>query len=223
RCLCRTGGWRSVRHTPRRARSAAGRAARAFPCLGRRRPCDRGDPRHAHRPAHPAGRRALAPVAPAGVARHAAASPAARPLLPRSRAARAARDVGPAHARADKLGHTAPAAGTYGLRRTQSMVTLGFGYLTAPENVLTALRAVDPDADLVHLGGNEWMLGVRKENHAARERVERQLKIMTTTRLEVGDIADRAAAESQLGKEFQLLQFFASAPFRPIQHYRIGD
>jgi len=103
------------------------------------------------------------------------------------------------------------------------MVTLGFGYLTAPENVLTALRAVDPDADLVHLGGNEWMLGVRKENHAARERVERQLKIMTTTRLEVGDIADRAAAESQLGKEFQLLQFFASAPFRPIQHYRIGD
>lgn len=96
------------------------------------------------------------------------------------------------------------------------------GYLDAPQEVVTALRAIDPDADLVHLGGNEWLLGVRKPNDAARQKVEEQLKQLTTSRILLGDAAERAYTEAQMGKELQLLQFCASAPFRPIQLYHVG-
>lgn len=103
-----------------------------------------------------------------------------------------------------------------------STATLSFGLLDAPTEIRSALREIDPDADLVHLGGREWLLGVRRPNAAAEQRVREQLTQLTTTKLEVSERAERALAESQLGKELQLLQFFASAPFRPIHLYEIG-
>lgn len=98
-----------------------------------------------------------------------------------------------------------------------------FGDRVAPPGILEGLRAIDADADLVHLGGNEWMLGVRRPNPAAQERIDRQLKTILTTKLEVADAVDRFRVQSEMGKEFQLLQFFATG-FRPIHIYTVeGD
>lgn len=107
---------------------------------------------------------------------------------------------------------------------TSSLVSLGGG--RAPESVLAALREIDADADLVHLGGHEWLLGVKQPNPSAREKVEEQLKQVARASHTIGgglDPADKAQLQSDLGKEFQLLQYCAQG-FRPIQLYVVdGD
>lgn len=99
----------------------------------------------------------------------------------------------------------------------------GFGVLECPPEIGAGLRAIDPLAELVHLGGAEWLLGVRKPNPRASEQIERQLKTIATTKNEVADVADRARVDLEMAKELQLLQLFASG-FRPIHIYTIdGD
>lgn len=97
-----------------------------------------------------------------------------------------------------------------------------FGNLTAPPEILAGVRAIDPAADVIHLGGVEWMLGVRKPNDAARAEVEKQLKTISRTRNVVVDVADRARVDVEMAKEVQLLQLFA-AGLRPIHIYHVGE
>lgn len=93
----------------------------------------------------------------------------------------------------------------------------------APAEILAALRSIDPEADLIHLGGYEWLLGVKRPNPAAREKIERQLKALSTATIGGGlDPADKARVQTELGKEFQLLQYCAEG-FRPIQMYVVND
>lgn len=96
-----------------------------------------------------------------------------------------------------------------------------FGNLVAPPEILAGVRAIDPTADVIHLGGVEWMLGVRKPNDAARAEVEKQLKTIVTTRNNVVDAADRARVDLEMAKELQLLQLFADG-LRPIHIYHVG-
>lgn len=83
---------------------------------------------------------------------------------------------------------------------------------SAPPETVRSLQEIDPDADLVHLEGDEWLLGVRRSNPAAQKRLQHQLARLDPNR----------TLNEDLGREFQLLQFFATAPFRPIQLYRVA-
>lgn len=94
----------------------------------------------------------------------------------------------------------------------------GLGTLDAPPEILAGLRAIDPDADLIHLGGDEWLLGVQKENHPAKARIEEQLKTISHESVAVRDPADRARVFMEMAREVQLLQFYANG-FRPIHLY----
>jgi hypothetical protein len=89
---------------------------------------------------------------------------------------------------------------------------LGLGSLTAPPETLSALQGIDAAADLVHLGGNEWMLGVRGPNPGAQERIHKALRRLHPVK----------GLSHELGREFQLLQFYASG-FRPIMLYQLGE
>lgn len=89
---------------------------------------------------------------------------------------------------------------------------IGLGEAVAPREALEALRAIDPDADLVHLGKREWLLGVRQPNPGAQERIQKQLKLLDP----------RKHFDHEAGREFQLLQLYAGG-FKPIQLYQLGD
>lgn len=93
----------------------------------------------------------------------------------------------------------------------------GFGARTAPEETIRAIQEVDPDAHLLHLGGNEWLLGIRRENPGARERIHKQLKALDA----------RKDTTPWAGREFQLLQLYAyglpgDTGFQPIMMYELG-
>lgn len=82
----------------------------------------------------------------------------------------------------------------------------------APPETLEALRGIDPDADLVHVEGATWILGVRKPNPEAQERIQRQLQLVDLYK----------ATSYAAGLEFELLQLYAGG-FRPIQLYTLGE
>lgn len=86
------------------------------------------------------------------------------------------------------------------------------GPLTAPPETLSALREIDPDADLVHVDGRQWLLGVRQPNPGAQERIQNQLRLVDPYK----------ATSWEAAREFELLQLFASG-FRPIALYQLGD
>jgi hypothetical protein len=100
---------------------------------------------------------------------------------------------------------------------------VAIGSRKAPPEIIAALREIDPDADLIHVAKSEWLLGVRRGNPAARERLDEHLKELTPM-VAAGkglaynsDEADRAATAQRLAKELELLQFFVRPPgFRPI-------
>lgn len=98
----------------------------------------------------------------------------------------------------------------------------GFGVLECPPEIVAGLRAIDPLAELIHLGDAEWMLMVRKPNDHARDEVDKQLKTIATVRNEVVDVADRARVDLEMAKELQLLQLFGSG-YRPIHIYAVGQ
>lgn len=93
-------------------------------------------------------------------------------------------------------------------------LTLGrdMGPLTAPQETLEALRTIDADADLVHLEGAEWLLGVRQPNPGAQEKIQRQLAI----------VDPHKNTSWEAAREFELLQLLASG-FRPIALYHLGE
>lgn len=80
----------------------------------------------------------------------------------------------------------------------------------APEHILERLREIDPKADLVYIGDEAWMLGVREQNDAARRKV---LKEITEIRSEGPLVTNEARA-----RRLELLQFYAGG-FRPISLY----
>lgn len=96
------------------------------------------------------------------------------------------------------------------------------GSRVVPPDVLAALREIDKAANLVHLGGREWLLGVERPNPAAKKKVEAQLKAITEGRIGGIDHADKVRVQNELGKEFQLLQLCAQG-FRPIHLYDVDD
>lgn len=98
----------------------------------------------------------------------------------------------------------------------------GFGTFDCPPEIAAGLRAVDPAAELIHLGGAQWLLGVRKPNPEAAAEVEKQLKTLVTVRNQVADAADRARVDQEIALELQLLQYCATTGFRPIHPYTIG-
>lgn len=94
----------------------------------------------------------------------------------------------------------------------------GFGSYQAPPELLAALREIDPAADLVHLGDDAWLLGVRQPNAPARARLDEQLTKITRAQITGHDAAERALVQAELAKEVAVLQLCADG-FRPIHLY----
>lgn len=97
----------------------------------------------------------------------------------------------------------------------------GLGYLDAPPEVLQGLRDIDPDADLVHLGGKEWLLGIRGPNPAARGKLHARLAD-AHAKVHAGSpgawAGEREWLNAELSKELSVLQLCADG-FRPIHLY----
>lgn len=95
----------------------------------------------------------------------------------------------------------------------------------APSGVLEKLREIDPKAELVHLGGSTWWLGVVGPNQPARDRILRSLGTMdgvASATMAVADPFERAMAQEHLAKETRMYQIMAYGPngeggFRPIE------
>lgn len=89
----------------------------------------------------------------------------------------------------------------------------------APPEILTALREIDPAADLVCVQGGYWILGVRAPNPAAEEALAGELKgdphgaILRATER---DEAQSMMAMPRAGARLALLQLYASG-FKPIR------
>lgn len=96
------------------------------------------------------------------------------------------------------------------------------GQQRAPGPILARLREIDPKADVVHLDGREWLLGVRAENHPARDRVEAQLRHAVAAPNELADAGERALIGRQMACEIEVLQLCANG-FRPIQLYQVDE
>lgn len=90
----------------------------------------------------------------------------------------------------------------------------GFREREAPEAVLVQLREIDPDADLLYLGGGEWLLGVRKGNTAAREKAKELLKVMKSRKP-----LDDPLAAAEEAKRIELINLCANEGFRPVAIY----
>lgn len=103
---------------------------------------------------------------------------------------------------------------------SRSIAGLGLGEV--PPGVLQSLRDIDPSADLVHLGGSQWLLGARRPNGAAREKLERHLAQVHAARTGALDVAERAVVDMELAKELAVLQLCADG-FRPIQLYDLAN
>jgi hypothetical protein len=93
------------------------------------------------------------------------------------------------------------------------------GPLRAPEEIVRAIQEIDPKAELVHLEGKKWWLGVRAPNPAAVEQLEDAHRL-ASTRPTIPDPAERAMAEVELAREFQMYQVMARG-FRPIAIYTV--
>lgn len=96
----------------------------------------------------------------------------------------------------------------------------------APPELLEALRAIDPAADLICCGQGHWILGVRAPNPKAIELLEDELRADPHgyyAKLEA-NAADRdpSLLKEQLlaGRRLELLQLYASG-FKPIQLYQV--
>lgn len=94
------------------------------------------------------------------------------------------------------------------------------GPSTCPEDIDRALKEIDADAELLHLGGSKWWLGVRAPNPKAREIVEsgKLLEQLTAPEAHAMDPAERAMVAVDLEKEYTMYQIMAGG-FRPIALY----
>ncbi len=93
----------------------------------------------------------------------------------------------------------------------------------APPEILSALREIDPAADLVCVEGGFWLLGVRAPNPAAVEALAGELAGdphgAHRRRLEDVEKLDGMMAAPKAGARLALLQIYASG-FKPIEMYR---
>jgi hypothetical protein len=94
----------------------------------------------------------------------------------------------------------------------------------APSGVLEKLRAIDPRARLVHLGGRSWWLGIDEPNNPAREKLMRLLADTdrAASMVEVPDAVERALVLERAAKEHMMYQIMAQgvdggSGFRPIE------
>jgi len=100
------------------------------------------------------------------------------------------------------------------------MRTVGIvGEGVCPPNILAALQEIDSSADLIHLGGTSWWLGVRAPNPAAKTGLA-HAHAKASKIPQVEDPADRAYAEVELAKELRMYQIMAEG-FRPIALYEV--
>ena len=93
----------------------------------------------------------------------------------------------------------------------------------APPEIISALREVDPKADLVHVPGGFWLLGVRGPNPPAARALAEELKAdphgANKRRLETEEKGLSSELRSPVtGMRLELLAFYASG-FKPIQMY----
>lgn len=95
------------------------------------------------------------------------------------------------------------------------------GERKAPPEILSALHEIDPNADLIHLGGTRWWLGVRAPNPTAKRYLE-QAVAKTSSLAEIADAAERAIVSEQLGREVVMYQIMADG-FRPIDLYEVEE
>lgn len=93
------------------------------------------------------------------------------------------------------------------------------GPLRAPDEIDAAIKAIDPKAELIHLEGPKWWLGVRAPNPAAEEQLA-DAHHHASRRPTIEDPAERAFMEVELAREFAMYQVMASG-FRPIALYTI--
>lgn len=91
----------------------------------------------------------------------------------------------------------------------------GLGDRVASAQVLAALKEIDPAADLVHLGGDQWWLGVRGQNREAEGRLQRE---MLATQRAIRDSSTDPLVAQEEGKRLQMLAYMAQG-FRPIALY----
>lgn len=97
------------------------------------------------------------------------------------------------------------------------------GTADCPPHIAAALKEIDENAVLLHLGGTKWWLGTVGPNPKARE-------ILESGKLHVGpvpgspemDPAERAFTQVQLEKEYTMYQIMASG-FRPIALYDTAE
>ena len=94
----------------------------------------------------------------------------------------------------------------------------------APVGVLEKLREIDSRAQLVHLGGTSWWLGVDETNLGARDQLLRSLAQtdVAESALGVSDAFERALTLDYIAKEHRMLQIMAygvdgGSGFRPIE------
>jgi hypothetical protein len=89
--------------------------------------------------------------------------------------------------------------------------------------VASALKAIDPHAELVHLEGKRWWLGIVAPNPEAGDPMElASAAKYAGMRSTINDPAERAMMEVELGREFQMRQIMA-AGFRPVELYVVED
>lgn len=97
---------------------------------------------------------------------------------------------------------------------------LRIGPGTAPPEIVSALQEIDPRAELIHLEGERWWLGIRAENPKAREDMASgQAKLLARRAPVIDDPVERAIVEAELGVEYQMRQVMAMG-FRPVSVYR---
>lgn len=94
----------------------------------------------------------------------------------------------------------------------------------APPEILSALRAIDPAADLVCVQGGFWVLGIRAPNPAAEEALAGEIKGdphgAYQRRDETQEALDGMMAAPRAGARLALLQLYASG-FRPITMHKV--
>lgn len=96
------------------------------------------------------------------------------------------------------------------------------GSRETPEEIRTALEAIDPNAELIHIQGKRWWLGVRGPNPKAADPMELASAHDAMARMpDIIDPAERAAMEVELAQEFTMRQVMAEG-FRPVNLYTVG-
>lgn len=100
------------------------------------------------------------------------------------------------------------------------MIDVHIGPGRCPPEIDAALKAIDPEAELVHLEGRKWWLGVKAPNPAAVEQLADAHQHATVDPT-LTDPVERAMVAVELAREFQMFQVMARG-FKPVALYTVG-